>query len=114
MPTVSSRVAVIALLWAVASPVSAEMPIRLAPATGGASPPLKIQLSSPYDAGQALKAQGIARTSLDRSLRGEGSTASIGFLCGMSPSVQTHGGAGALGVDTEGRFLGAQLKLGFR
>jgi hypothetical protein len=98
---------------ACAGPAGAETPIRLEP-LAATRPPLQTRLSSPYDADQALRTAGIARTSFDRRLQGEASTASVGFLCGMQPSTQTHGGAGALGVDTEGRFLGAQLKLGFR
>lgn len=112
MPTPRHFVAALALSCVFAGAAAAETPIRLDPP--GVRMPLTIRLSSPYDAGQTQRKQGIARTSLDRNLQGEASTASIGFLCGMSPSTQTHGGAGALGVDTEGRFLGAQLKFGFR
>ena len=115
MPRPVHLAAAVALFCAAAAPVVAETPIRLdLPTAAGPRAPLQIRLTSPYDAGQALKAQGIARTELDRSLQGEGSSAAIGFLCGMQPSTQTHGGAAALGVDTEGRFLGAQLKFGFR
>jgi len=70
--------------------------------------------SSPYDAGQAMKAAGIARTSLDRSFERSGVTTSLGFLCGLQPQAETHGGSGARGVDEDGRFLGAQLRFGFR
>lgn len=113
MPTLAQLAVAAAVLGAVAGPAAAETPIRLEPTTP-VRPAVQLRLSSPYDAGQALKAQGVARTSLDRSLQGEASRASVGFLCGMQPSTQSHGGAGALGVDTEGRFLGAQLKFGFR
>ena len=71
------------------------------------------RLVSPYDEGQVLKAAGIARTSLDRSFNPRAS-ASLGFLCGGQPSTNTSGAAGALGVDRDGRFLGAQLRFGFR
>lgn len=71
------------------------------------------RLASPYDAGQALKAAGIAHTSLDRSLLNNAATASLGFLCGGPPSTGTSGAAGALGYDSDGRFLGAQLRFGF-
>lgn len=109
MPALSLLAAAVALVG-----VPAETSIHLETPASTAAAPLRIRLSSPYDAAQALKAQGIARTSLDHRLQDETSTAAIGFLCGMQPSTQTHGGAGALGVDTEGRFLGAQLKFGFR
>lgn len=109
MSALSLLAAAVALSGGVAEP-----PVRLDAPVARSGAPLQIRLSSPYDAGQALKAQGIARTSVDRRLQGEASSAAIGFLCGMQPSTQTHGGAGALGVDTEGRFLGAQLKFGFR
>lgn len=72
------------------------------------------RLSSPYDAAQALKAAGVAHTSIDRRLQDKAATASVGFLCGVQPTPQVYGAAGALGVDHDGRFLGAQLRLGFR
>jgi hypothetical protein len=72
------------------------------------------RLASRFEAGQALKAEGIARTSLDRAFQGRPGAASVGFLCGLQPSDRTSGAAGALGRDHDGRFLGAQLRLGFR
>jgi hypothetical protein len=56
---------------------------------------------------------GIARTALDRRFEGDAATASVGFLCGLQPTEWT-GGGGAMGVDHDGRFLGAQLRFGFR
>ena len=98
----------------------ATRPFRAA-ASASAEPaprtPLRLdlsQLASPYDEGQALKAAGIAHTSIDRSLGRRTATASVGFLCGLQPSTQTAGMAAARGVDHDGRFLGAQLRLGFR
>jgi hypothetical protein len=71
------------------------------------------RLGSRFDAGQALKEAGVAHTSLDRSFAGHGA-ASVGFLCGLQPSDQTSGMGGAFGRDHDGRFLGAQLRFGFR
>jgi hypothetical protein len=71
------------------------------------------RLASRFDTGQAWRDAGVARTSLDRSLR-PGAAASVGLLCGLQPSSQASGGASALGVDHDGRFLGAQLRFGFR
>jgi hypothetical protein len=70
--------------------------------------------ASRYDAAQALKAAGVARTAFDRPLGDEAAKASLGFLCGLQPYTETHGAAGAFGVNREGRFLGAQLRFGFR
>jgi hypothetical protein len=71
------------------------------------------RLSSPYDAGQARKAAGIAQTAVERSFANR-AAASVGFLCGLAPTSGASGGASALGVDRDGRFLGAQLRFGFR
>jgi hypothetical protein len=82
----------------------------------GAEPPARLDLShlaARFEPGQALKAAGIARTAVDRSFEG-GGAASVGFLCGLEPAEQTSGAASAFGRDHDGRFLGAQLRLGFR
>lgn len=100
---------------AMTGPADAAPQVRLVPPSASAPPRLDLsRLGSPYDAGQALKAAGIAHTAIDRSLQGQAATASLGFLCGMQPTTQTSGAAGAFGVDREGRFLGAQLRVGFR
>lgn len=89
--------------------------LSLACAATAAPPRLDLsRLASPYDAGQAMKAAGIAHTAIDHSLPGQAATASVGFLCGGQPNTGTSGAAGALGVDRDGRFVGAQLRLGFR
>ena len=98
-----------------AAPAAAASQVRLAPPPVPGPAKLDLgRLSSPFDAAQARKAAGIADTAIDRSLQGGAATASVGFLCGLQPSTQTSGAAGALGIDREGRFLGAQLRLGFR
>jgi hypothetical protein len=71
-------------------------------------------LSSPYDPGQRMKEAGIARTSIDHRSDDGSAAASLGFLCGLQPTPKVYGGAGALGVNREGRFLGGQLRFGFR
>lgn len=71
------------------------------------------RLASPY-APRDSRAPGVARTSLDRSFGARNGGLSAGFICGMQPAAVTSGGAAAYGVDPHGRFLGAQLKFGFR
>lgn len=99
---------------AVAQPTAAQSLANVSLPTAMAAPLDLRRLSSPYDAGQALKAAGIARTSLDRSLGRSEATASFGLLCGLTQTPDVHGGANAFGYDREGRFLGAQLHLAFR
>jgi hypothetical protein len=90
-------------------------PISLNPTSANAQPRLDLsRLASPYDAGQAMKAAGIAQTAIDHSLPGKDATASVGFLCGGQPNTGASGASGALGTDRDGRFVGAQLRLGFR
>jgi hypothetical protein len=95
--------------------VATAAPISLSPSSTTAQPRLDFsRLASPYDAGQAMKAAGIAHTAIDRSLPSPSATASVGFLCGGQPNTGTSGASGALGADADGRFVGAQLRLGFR
>jgi hypothetical protein len=102
----------LSLCGALAGTCQAEPRIRLGPPTAA---PLRLDLAdAPYDAAQALKAAGVARTALDQSLPGGAGTVSAGVLCGIQPGAQASGGAGAYGVDREGRFVGAQLRLRFR
>jgi len=61
----------------------------------------------------AVRASGMARTSVDRRLE-SGLTASAGFLCGLHPGAERDGGAAASGFDPHGRFLGAKLSFAFR
>lgn len=104
------------LTWsAIAGPAAAAPQIRLSPSPAAAPPKLDLsRLASPYDAGQAMRAAGVARTAIDHSLPSQGATASLGFLCGGPPNTGTSGASGALGTDRDGRFVGAQLRLGFR
>ena len=61
----------------------------------------------------ALRAAGIARTSVDHRFASEDVEGSFGFLCGLQPGQTDHGAAAAHGYDPQGRFLGAKLKLSF-
>jgi hypothetical protein len=96
--------------------VAALAPVSPAIAAAAAPPPrLDLsRLSSRFDDGQVLRRQGVARTSLEHGLQGGAAHASLGFLCGLQPQGRTAGGAAAYGVDHDGRFLGAQLRVGFR
>jgi len=71
------------------------------------------RIASPY-APREPRAAGVARTSFDRSFNDRRGGLSAGFLCGRQPAAVTSGGAAAYGVDPQGRFLGAQLRFGFR
>jgi hypothetical protein len=65
------------------------------------------------DAG-ALKAQGVARTSVDRNFGGDRASGAFGFLCGRPESLDERAAASPYGADPHGRFLGAKLSLAFR
>ena len=64
------------------------------------------------DAG-ALRAAGIARTSVDHQFASKDVEGSFGFLCGLQAGQTDHGAAAAHGYDPQGRFVGAKLKLSF-
>ena len=86
-----------------------------AAAAASSTPHLDLsRLRSPYDASQGQQPAGVARTALERRFSRSGSGAAVGFLCGLQPSAVSSGGAAAYGVDPQGRFLGAQLRFGFR
>jgi hypothetical protein len=58
---------------------------------------------------------GVAKTSVDRRFDSEGVVGSLGFLCGLEPGAERHGGAAATrGYDPSGRFVGAKLRMAFR
>jgi hypothetical protein len=62
----------------------------------------------------ALKGQGVARTSVDRSFDRDRGNGSIGFLCGRPDSLDDRASASPYGSDPHGRFLGAKLSFAFR
>lgn len=57
--------------------------------------------------------RGIARTSVEGRLAGDGPVASAGVLCGLKPSADDSGMGTARGYDNEGRFVGAKLAFTF-
>ena len=57
--------------------------------------------------------RGIARTSVESRLSGDGPTASAGVLCGLKPSADYSGMGTARGYDNDGRFVGAKLAFTF-
>ena len=61
----------------------------------------------------ALRAAGIARTSVDPRFASEDVEGSFGFLCGLQSGQTDHGAAAVRGFDPQGRFVGAKLKLAF-
>jgi hypothetical protein len=62
----------------------------------------------------AMREAGIARTSVDKRFSEDDKVmGSLGFLCGLQPTALDKGSAAAYGVDPQGRFVGAKLKLAF-
>ena len=57
--------------------------------------------------------RGIARTSVESRLAGDGPVASAGVLCGLKPSADYSGMGAARGYDNDGRFVGAKLAFTF-
>ena len=56
---------------------------------------------------------GVARTSVDHRFA-DRLMGSVGFLCGLHPSVGHQGAEAMRGTDPDGKFLGAKLSLAFR
>jgi hypothetical protein len=77
-------------------------------------PAVKLSLDPKSAEAHALKRAGIAKTAIDRRLSGEEVMGSLGFLCGIQPGADRNGAAAARGVDPNGRFVGAKLRLAFR
>ncbi len=57
--------------------------------------------------------RGIARTSVESRIAGDGPVASAGVLCGLKPSADYSGMGTARGYDNDGRFVGAKLAFTF-
>lgn len=77
-----------------------------------AAPAPRVSIAPRVAEANALRAAGIARTSVDHSFAGR-ATASLGFLCGLQPRADEAIGS-AHGFDSQGRFLGAKLSFAFR
>jgi hypothetical protein len=57
--------------------------------------------------------RGIAKTSVESRIAGDGPMASAGVLCGLKPSADYSGVGTARGYDNDGRFVGAKLAFTF-
>ena len=55
---------------------------------------------------------GVARTSIERRVAGDG-VLSSGLLCGIQPSADTSGASRARGFDPDGKFVGAKMAFRF-
>ncbi|MFZ3008478.1 MAG: hypothetical protein WA047_20125 [Phenylobacterium sp.] len=77
-----------------------------------ASPAARVSIAPEIAQANALRAAGIAKTSVDHSFS-RTATASLGFLCGLQPRADEAIGS-AHGFDSQGRFLGAKLSFAFR
>jgi hypothetical protein len=107
--------AAMAAVAGAASAETASLEVRKALADAvRPTPDLARPQASRYDESAAMKAAGIARTSVDRRLASEELTGSLGFLCGLQPGAPPSGAAAARGYDPAGRFVGAKLSLAFR
>jgi hypothetical protein len=80
--------------------IASKRPLDFTPATPRAEA---------FDQANALRAAGLARTSLDRKFSDEGATGALGFLCGLQPSGDSRADS-----DPHGRFVGAKFSLAFR
>jgi hypothetical protein len=88
-----------------------------APALSLAKPAKPLDLSAPglpvlYSRAPTPLPAGVARTSVERQLTGDG-VLSSGLLCGMQPSADTSGAARARGSDPDGKFVGAKMAFRF-
>lgn len=94
-------------------------PLALSPMPAAAAQPPALDLSRLRRAADFTDAEaqsirtGVAKTAVDRRIS-EGLSGSLGFLCGLHPSVGDDGASAMRGVDPQGRFLGAKLSLAFR
>jgi hypothetical protein len=100
---------------ALAEPMSPSLALAQAVRPGLAEgPAVKLSLDPKSAEAHALKRAGIAKTAIDRRLSGDEVMGSLGFLCGIQPGADRNGAAAARGVDPNGRFVGAKLRLAFR
>ncbi len=88
-----------------------------APMISLAQPARPLDLSAPglpvlYSRAPAPLPPGIARTSVERRVAGDG-VLSSGVLCGIQPSADTSGASRARGFDPDGKFVGAKMAFRF-
>lgn len=72
----------------------------------------RVILAAPDAEAYALRAAGIARTSISET--DDEITRSLGFLCGIQPGQKPTGAAAARGYDPSGRFLGYKLSIALK
>lgn len=72
-----------------------------------------LSVSVRYANAPAQLPRGIARTSVESRIAGDGPVASAGVLCGLKPSADYSGIGTARGYDNDGRFVGAKLAFTF-
>ncbi len=84
-------------------------------ARGAAMQSFRSDLSVPvrYANAPVQLPRGIARTSVESRIAGDGPLASAGVLCGLKPSADDSGMGTARGYDNDGRFVGAKLAFTF-
>ena len=113
-PQIAAMVLTLLLTAAGAAQAQTAAPALLAAYPQGISlsPPMGGAAAFTDAEAEALRT-GVARTSVDHHLS-DRLTSSIGFLCGLHPSVGHEGAAVMRGDDPQGRFLGAKLSLAFR
>jgi hypothetical protein len=120
------KAALLLALFALSAGVAQAQPMApsgLAPLPGspsgvaqGRQPDLagvRVLLAAPYAEAYALRAAGIARTSVDRRLGPSPVNGALGLLCGRQPDAGMSGAAAASGYDPDGKFVGAKLSLAF-
>ncbi len=88
-----------------------------APAISLVQPARPLDLSAPglpvlYSRAPTPLPPGIARTSVERKVAGDG-VLSSGVLCGIQPSADTSGASRARGFDPDGKFVGAKMAFRF-
>jgi hypothetical protein len=96
---------------AVAAPDTAAL---LAAAVKPGPPRPALASPLPADRTEALRPEGVGRTSIERRFAGERVSGSLGFLCGRPDNLSGSGGAAVYGTDPRGRFLGARLSIALR
>jgi hypothetical protein len=87
------------------------------PAISLAQPARPLDLAAPglpvlYSRAPTLLPPGVARTSVERRIAGDG-VLSSGVLCGIQPSADTSGASRARGFDPDGKFVGAKMAFRF-
>jgi hypothetical protein len=106
---------VVTAMMLVAGPALAQA--ANAPMMSLAPPAKALDLTAPglpvlYSRAPAPLPPGIARTSVERAIAGDG-VLSSGVLCGIQPNADTSGAGRARGFDPDGKFVGAKMAFKF-